>query len=77
MILGSDSFWEGVDFPLDELKIVIITKLPFDSPDMPMVKKRHEELRSRGDNPFVHDVLPRAVIRFKQGLGRLIRITKR
>ncbi|SFC41791.1 ATP-dependent DNA helicase DinG [Alkalibacterium subtropicum] len=73
VLLGSDSFWEGVDFPLDELKIVIITKLPFDSPDMPMVKKRHQELRERGDNPFVHDVLPRAVIRFKQGLGRLIR----
>ncbi|MER2063853.1 MAG: helicase C-terminal domain-containing protein, partial [Alkalibacterium sp.] len=73
VLLGSDSFWEGVDFPLDELKIVIITKLPFDSPDMPMVKKRHQELRERGDNPFVHDVLPRAVIKFKQGLGRLIR----
>ncbi|WP_368646315.1 helicase C-terminal domain-containing protein [Alkalibacterium putridalgicola] len=73
VLLGSDSFWEGVDFPLDELKIVIITKLPFDAPDMPMVKKRHQELRERGDNPFVHDVLPRAVIKFKQGLGRLIR----
>ncbi|OJF90915.1 helicase C-terminal domain-containing protein [Alkalibacterium sp. 20] len=73
VILGSDTFWEGVDFPLDELKIVIITKLPFDSPEMPMVKKRHQELRDRGDNPFVHDVLPRAVIKFKQGLGRLIR----
>lgn len=73
VLLGSDSFWEGVDFPLDELKIVIITKLPFDSPDMPMVKKRHQELRDKGDNPFVHDVLPRAVIKFKQGLGRLIR----
>lgn len=73
VLLGSDSFWEGVDFPLDELKIVMITKLPFDSPDMPMVKRRHQSMRARGENPFVNDVLPRAVIKFKQGIGRLIR----
>lgn len=47
VLLGSDSFWEGVDFPLDELKIVMITKLPFDSPDMPMVKRRHQSMRAR------------------------------
>ncbi|GEK90616.1 helicase C-terminal domain-containing protein [Alkalibacterium kapii] len=73
VLLGSDSFWEGVDFPLDELKIVIITKLPFDSPEMPVVKRRHQTLRESGENPFVTDLLPRAVIKFKQGIGRLIR----
>lgn len=76
IVLGSDSFWEGVDFPEDELKVVIITRLPFDSPEMPLVKKRHKELLDRGDNPFVHDLLPRAVVKFKQGIGRLIRSPK-
>lgn len=76
IVLGSDSFWEGVDFPEDELKMVIITRLPFDSPEMPLVKKRHQELIKNGDNPFVHDLLPRAVVKFKQGIGRLIRSPK-
>lgn len=73
VVLGADSFWEGVDFPEDELKLVILTRLPFDSPDMPMVKHRHQLLSDQGMNPFVHDLLPRAVMRFKQGIGRLIR----
>lgn len=73
VVLGSDSFWEGVDFPEDELRIVILTKLPFDSPDMPLVKNRHALLTQEGLNPFVHDLLPRAVMKFKQGIGRLIR----
>lgn len=73
IVLGSDSFWEGVDFPEDELKMVVMTRLPFDSPEMPLVKKRHQELTQQGKNPFVHDLLPRAVVKFKQGIGRLIR----
>jgi ATP-dependent DNA helicase DinG len=73
VVLGADSFWEGVDFPEDELKLVILTRLPFDSPDMPMVKHRHQLLSEQGKNPFVHDLLPRAVMKFKQGIGRLIR----
>ncbi|MCC5895810.1 MAG: hypothetical protein JJU16_10140 [Alkalibacterium sp.] len=73
VVLGSDSFWEGVDFPEDELRLVILTKLPFDSPDMPLVKNRHNLLIEEGLNPFVHDLLPRAVMKFKQGIGRLIR----
>lgn len=73
VVLGSDSFWEGVDFPEDELRIVVLTKLPFDSPEMPLVKNRHTLLTEQGLNPFVHDLLPRAVVKFKQGIGRLIR----
>lgn len=76
VVLGADSFWEGVDFPEDELRLVILTKLPFDSPDMPLVKNRHRMLIAKGANPFVHDLLPRAVMRFKQGIGRLIRSEK-
>ncbi|TVP91573.1 helicase C-terminal domain-containing protein [Alkalibacterium sp.] len=76
VVLGADSFWEGVDFPEDELRLVILTRLPFDSPDMPLVKNRHRALSEKGFNPFVHDLLPRAVMRFKQGIGRLIRSEK-
>lgn len=76
VVLGADSFWEGVDFPEDELRLVILTRLPFDSPDMPLVKNRHRSLTENGLNPFVHDLLPRAVMRFKQGIGRLIRSEK-
>ncbi|EXJ22424.1 DinG family ATP-dependent helicase YoaA [Alkalibacterium sp. AK22] len=73
LVLGADTFWEGVDFPEDELRIVIIARLPFDSPDMPLVKNRHRLLSEQGLNPFVQDMLPRAVMKFKQGIGRLIR----
>lgn len=76
VVLGADSFWEGVDFPEDELRLVILTRLPFDSPDMPLVKNRHRSLTENGLNPFVHDLLPKAVMRFKQGIGRLIRSEK-
>jgi ATP-dependent DNA helicase DinG len=55
------------------LRNVIITKLPFDPPDRPIVQARGELIEARGGNPFMEDALPRAVIRFKQGFGRLIR----
>lgn len=76
ILLGADSFWEGVDLPEEALKIVVVTRLPFDSPDMPLVKLRHQSLEKRGENPFVMDLLPKAVLRLKQGFGRLIRSEK-
>lgn len=76
ILLGADSFWEGIDLPEDALKIVVVTRLPFDSPDVPLVKLRHQQLEKRGENPFMMDLLPKAVIRMKQGFGRLIRSEK-
>lgn len=73
VLLGAASFWQGVDVRGRGLRNVIITKLPFDPPDRPLTQARHELIQSRGGDPFREDTLPRAVIRFKQGFGRLIR----
>ncbi|MFI4896832.1 MAG: ATP-dependent DNA helicase [Phycisphaerales bacterium JB059] len=73
VLLGAASFWQGVDVRGETLRNVIITRLPFDPPGRPLTEARLERIRDRGGDPFREDSLPRAVIRFKQGFGRLIR----
>lgn len=73
VLLGSASFWEGVDVPGDALSLVVIDKLPFAPPDDPLLAARLERMREEGGNPFMEWQLPQAVISLKQGAGRLIR----
>jgi ATP-dependent DNA helicase DinG len=73
VLLGTASFWQGVDVRGRGLRNVIITRLPFDVPDRPLIQARHERIERDGGNPFMEDQVPRAVIRFRQGFGRLIR----
>ncbi|MDR0674527.1 MAG: ATP-dependent DNA helicase [Zoogloeaceae bacterium] len=73
ILVGSQSFWEGVDVRGGALSLVVIDKLPFAPPDDPVLAARIEEMRKAGRNPFMEYQLPRAVINVKQGAGRLIR----
>jgi ATP-dependent DNA helicase DinG len=73
VLLGTSSFWEGVDVRGAALSCVIIDKLPFGSPGEPVLQARIEAMREQGENPFMQYQLPRAVINLKQGVGRLIR----
>ncbi|MCA9293741.1 MAG: DEAD/DEAH box helicase [Phycisphaerales bacterium] len=75
VLFGTTSFWQGVDVRGRGLRNVVITKLPFDPPDRPVVEARMELIKERGGNPFMQESVPRAVMRFKQGFGRLIRST--
>ena len=72
-LFATDSFWEGVDAPGDTLRLVIICRLPFRTPGDPVHEARREAVEKQGGNPFMELSLPQAVMKFKQGFGRLMR----
>jgi ATP-dependent DNA helicase DinG len=76
VLLGVASFWEGVDFPGGELEILVIPKLPFPVPSEPVIEARSERMEADGINPFTALSLPEAILKLRQGVGRLIRRKK-
>ncbi len=73
VLLGTNSFWEGVDIPGEPLEILVLTKLPFEVPAEPVIQAWMEEIEKRGGNSFYQLSVPMAVLKFRQGFGRLIR----
>jgi ATP-dependent DNA helicase DinG len=73
VLFATDSFWEGVDAPGDTLRLVILCRLPFRTPNDPVFEARRDALEQRGGNPFLELSLPESVMKFKQGFGRLMR----
>jgi len=76
VLLGTSSFWEGVDIPGDALTCLAMVRLPFQPPNHPLVEAKCERLEQQNKNPFMQYSVPQAVIRFKQGFGRLIRTSQ-
>jgi ATP-dependent DNA helicase DinG len=73
VLFGTDSFWMGVDVPGAALSNVIITRLPFAVPDHPLIEAKLELIQARGGDAFTEYSLPEAILKFRQGVGRLIR----
>ena len=73
ILLGTNSFWEGIDLPGDLLKVLVVTKIPLDVPTDPIIQSYNDKIKQAGGNPFLENSIPSAAIRLRQGFGRLIR----
>jgi len=73
VLVGTDTLWEGIDVPGEALTLVVVARLPFAQPDHPLLEARHRAIESRGGDPFTDDSLPEAIVKFRQGFGRLVR----
>lgn len=73
ILLGSGSFWEGIDLPSEDVELLVITRLPFDNPENPLIQAQNEWLQQQKRNPFYGLSLPQAILRLRQGIGRILR----
>ena len=73
VLIGTDTLWEGIDVRGDALTLLLVTRLPFQSPGHPLTQARMNAMKQRGRDPFAEHSLPEAILRFRQGFGRLIR----
>lgn len=73
ILLGSGGFWEGIDMPSDEIELLIITRLPFENPESPLIQAQNDWLEQQHRNPFYNLSLPKAILRLRQGIGRILR----
>jgi len=73
ILIGTASFWEGVDFPGDKVEILCIIKTPFDNPFDPLIQSQIEDYTQHGENAFLQYQVPEAAMKLRQGFGRLIR----
>lgn len=73
VLLGADSFWEGVDLPGERLEVLIVTRLPFANPKRPLTAARNHYLQTKGVDPFIEEAIPRAALKLRQAYGRLVR----
>ncbi len=73
VLIGTESFWEGIDLPDDLLRLLFVTRLPFAVPDDPLELARQEQAERKGESPFMTISLPQAVLKYRQGVGRMIR----
>lgn len=73
ILLGSGSFWEGIDLPSKDVELLVITRLPFDNPDTPIIQAQNDWLAQQKRNPFYNLSLPQAILRLRQGIGRILR----
>ena len=73
VLIGTESLWEGIDVPGEALSLLVLTRLPFAQPNHPLTRARLQAIAERGGNPFAEHSLPEAVLKFRQGFGRLVR----
>ncbi|PIZ66208.1 MAG: hypothetical protein COY19_07095, partial [Candidatus Marinimicrobia bacterium CG_4_10_14_0_2_um_filter_48_9] len=73
VLLATDSFWQGIDIPGEALQLLVVAKLPFQVPSEPIVKANQDAIRNASGNDFMEYAVPEAAIKYKQGIGRLIR----